>query len=132
MSTDRRTPSRAVRSFNTVAARFAGTRLMPIWARVHHTGRRSGTAYTTTVAVIPAPGVFYVGLPWGRRCDWVSNLRAAGGGTMDWRGRSYTVSDPTFVDKEEVLGAARLPQREILKRWSLDDFVRVRRIAASA
>lgn len=127
--TDRKRPPRATRAFNRLAVRLAGTRAMPVWAVVHHVGRRSGTTYRTPIAVIPATGVFYVGLPWGRETDWVRNLRAAGGGTMVWRGRAYTVSDPTFVDKSEVLRVARLPQRELLKRWGMDDFLRVRRVA---
>lgn len=129
MTTQKRPPQRAVKAFNAVAVRVAGTRLMPVWAVVHHVGRRSGVTHTTPVAVFPAAGVFYIGLPWGRETDWVRNLRAAGGGTIVWKGTTYAVSDPTFVDKAEVLSVARLPQREILKRWSLSDFLRVRRIA---
>lgn len=126
MTSQRKQPSKVVKGFNRVALRLAGTRAMPVWAVVHHVGRKSGAAYATPVAVFPAAGVLYVGLPWGREADWVSNLRAAGGGTMVWKGRSYDVSDPTFVDKAEVLSAAHLPQRAILKRWSLADFLRVR------
>lgn len=130
MTGERKRPGPGVQVFNQVARRLAGTRAMPVWASVEHVGRRSGARYTTPVAVVPAAGTFYIGLPWGRETDWVRNLRAAGGGTMVWRGQRYDVSDPTFVGKDEVLGAARLPQREILKRWSLADFLRVRRVAA--
>lgn len=131
MTTERHPPRRAVLVFNRIAVKLAGTRAMPVWALVHHVGRKSGVAYRTPVAVFPAAGVFYVGLPWGRDTDWVRNLRAAGGGTMEWKGVRYDVSDPTFVDKSEVLNVARLPQREILKRWSLTDFLRVRRVRAT-
>jgi deazaflavin-dependent oxidoreductase (nitroreductase family) len=132
MTNARKKPGTAIRVFNRYAGKLAGTRVLPVWAVVHHVGRKSGAEYTTPVAVFPASGVFYVGLPWGRETDWVRNLRAAGGGTMVWKGHRYDVSDPTFVGKTEVLGVARLPQREILKRWGLADFLRVRRVPSSS
>lgn len=129
MSTERRRPPRATQYFNKLAVHLAGRRVAPMWALVEHTGRTSGRTYRTPVAVIAAPGVFYVGLPWGRSSDWVRNLRAAGGGTVRWRGTPYTVSDPTFVDRDEVLAAARTPQRQMMSRWPLEDFLRLRRVA---
>jgi deazaflavin-dependent oxidoreductase (nitroreductase family) len=131
MTSERKAPGTAVKVFNRFGGKVAGTRVMPVWAVVHHIGRKTGTEHTTPVAVFPATGVFYIGLPWGRETDWVRNLRAAGGGTMVWKGRRYDVSDPTFVDKSEVMAIARLPQREILKRWSLADFLRVRRVPSA-
>jgi deazaflavin-dependent oxidoreductase (nitroreductase family) len=128
MATSDKHPPSAVKMFNRLAVKLAGTRFMPVWAVVHHVGRRSGAARATPVAVFPAAEAFYIALPWGPEVDWVRNLQAAGGGTVDWKGATYDVSDPTFVDKSEVLEVARLPQREILKRWSLDDFIRLRRV----
>lgn len=127
MSAERRTPPRAAKSFNKVAVRAAGHRLVPVWAVVEHRGRRSGTPYRTPVAVIPAPDAFYVGLPWGRGTDWVRNLRAAGGGTVVWKGRRYAVGDPTFVEKAEVLDAAGALQRRVLARTGLSEFLRLSR-----
>jgi len=129
MSTESRRPPQATQYFNKVAVRLAGRRFVPMWARVDHTGRRSGRTYRTPVAVIPAPGVFYIGLPWGRGTDWVRNLRAAGGGTVVWKGTTYAVSDPTFVDKDEALAAARPLQRRMMARWPLADYLRLRRVA---
>ena len=126
----RRTPPRAAATFNRLAIHLAGTRWLPVWAVVRHIGRRSGRSYDTPVAVIPGDGVFYIGLPWGRDTDWVRNLRAAGGGTVVWKGREYAVSDPTFVDKAEVLTVAGTPRRQVLARWSLRDFLRLRRVPA--
>ena len=79
MTNDRKRPGQATRAFNRFAGRVAGKRAMPVWALVHHVGRTSGKSYATPVAVFPAPGAFYVALPWGRGTDWVRNLRAAGG-----------------------------------------------------
>ena len=127
MTNDRKRPGQATRTFNRFARRVAGTRAMPVWALVHHVGRTSGKAYATPVAVVPSPDAFYVALPWGRDTDWVRNLLAAGGGTMAWKGTTYDVSEPTFVEKAEVLSAADSFRRQMLKRWSLSDFLRVRR-----
>lgn len=131
MTTERRPIPRTTRYFNRLAVRLAGTRLVPMWARVRHTGRKSGTSYQTPVAVVAAPGVFYIALPWGRETDWVRNLRAAGGGSVVWKGTVYAVSDPTFVDKSEMLAAARAPQRQLLARFPVHDCLRLRRVAGA-
>lgn len=112
--------------FNKAAARVAGTRAAPMWGLVTHQGRRSGSTYRTPIAVVAAEGTFYVALPWGRRTDWVQNLRAAGGGTVRWRGETYAVTEPTFVDKSEVVTAARGIQRRMISRWPLQDALRLR------
>jgi deazaflavin-dependent oxidoreductase (nitroreductase family) len=130
MTNDRKRPGQATRAFNRFARRVAGRRAMPVWALVHHVGRVSGQAYTTPVAVLASPDAFYVALPWGRDTDWVRNLRAAGGGTIMWKGRTYDVSEPTFVERAEVLSIADPFRRQALKRWALTDFLRVRRIPA--
>lgn len=130
MTDDRKRPGRATQAFNRFAKRVAGRRAMPVWAAVHHVGRTSGRSYTTPVAVFPAPDTFYVALPWGRDTDWVRNLRAAGGGTVVWKGTTYDVSEPTFVEKAELLAVADPFRRAVLKRWALSDFLRLRRLPA--
>lgn len=131
MTTERRRPPKVALKFNKAAAKLAGTKAMPMWGLVTHQGRRSGATYTTPIAVIPAQGTFYVALPWGRRTDWVLNLRAAGGGTVRWRGKTYAVSDPTYVDKAEILTATRGIQRKMIGRWPLQDALRLRHGPAS-
>lgn len=130
MTNDRKRPGQATRAFNRFARTLAGKRAMPVWALVHHVGRTSGKAYATPVAVLPAPDAFYVALPWGRGTDWVRNLSAAGGGRMVWKGTTYDVSEPTFVEKAEVLAIADPFRRQVLTRWALSDFLRVRRVPA--
>jgi deazaflavin-dependent oxidoreductase (nitroreductase family) len=109
-------PPANVRTFNRVAVRLAGHRYVPLWAVLHHRGRRSGTAYDTPVAVIPTHSTVVIGLPWGRGTDWVRNTRAAGSCTMRWRGRDWVCSDPTFVDREVALAAAGPVVRRVLAR----------------
>ena len=101
-----RPPASALR-FNKLAVRLAGHRLIPLWARLSHTGRTSGKPYETPVAVIPTDSTFIIALPWGRGTDWVRNVRAAGGCTIRWRGADYACSEPEFVDQEVARKAAR-------------------------
>lgn len=126
MTTTHRRPPRAVNRFNKVAATVAGRRVLPVWALVKHRGRRSGTAYETPVAIIGSTqDAVYLGLPFGRQVDWVRNLRAAGGGTLVWKGTTYTATAPVFVDREQVLSVAPLPQRQVVKRWPVTDYLRL-------
>jgi deazaflavin-dependent oxidoreductase (nitroreductase family) len=113
--------------FNRVAVRAAGARLLPVWAVVEHRGRRSGHRYTTPVAIAAStPEFVYIGLAWGPRTDWVRNLRAAGGGTLRWRGRSRAVAEPTIVDKDEALAAASSTARRFLSQRGPEQYLRLR------
>jgi deazaflavin-dependent oxidoreductase (nitroreductase family) len=113
--------------FNRVAVRAAGTRLLPLWAVVEHRGRRSGTPYRTPVAIAAStPEFLYIGLAWGQRTDWVRNLRAAGGGTLRWKGEPHGVTEPTIVDKDEALGAASPSARRCLSRRGPERYLRLR------
>jgi deazaflavin-dependent oxidoreductase (nitroreductase family) len=100
-------PPAAARYVNRVALLLAGRRLVPVWAALHHRGRRSGKEYVVPIAVIPTDTTFLIGLPWGRGTDWVRNVRAAGRCTIRWRGVDYACSEPEFVDQEVARAAAR-------------------------
>ena len=45
------------RATQPIAVALAGHRWLPLWAVIHHRGRRSGTEYATPIAVIPAKTV---------------------------------------------------------------------------
>jgi deazaflavin-dependent oxidoreductase (nitroreductase family) len=83
---------------------------------LRHTGRSSGKEYATPVAVIPTPTSFLIALPWGRGTDWVRNVRRAGGCTVRWKGREFTCSEPTFVEKDVALATARGIVRLVIER----------------
>ena len=65
----------------------------PLWARVGFTavlevpGRRTGAPRQVTVFPIEVDGTWYLLSQYGA-CDWVRNLRAAGGGKLRRRGRT--------------------------------------------
>jgi deazaflavin-dependent oxidoreductase (nitroreductase family) len=102
--------------FNKVAVRMAGHRLIPLWAIVRHRGRRSGKTYATPVAVIPTSTTFIIALPYGPGADWVRNVRAAQGCVIRWKGNEHECNEPTLVDKDVALAAARGVTRRVLRR----------------
>ena len=87
---------------NRVYVMFSG-RLGNV-AVIHHVGRRSRTPYTTPVMAHESHQEVIVLLPYGTDVDWLRNLRAAGHGAVDLRGRSLQVDEPVVVDIEDVLG----------------------------
>jgi deazaflavin-dependent oxidoreductase (nitroreductase family) len=124
-------PPASAKQFNKVAVRLAGHRAFPLWAVLRHSGRRSGAAYSTPVAVIPTASTFIIGLPWGRDTDWVRNVRAAEGCTIRWKGRDFTCTDPAFVGKDVALAAATgLARRAIEKRDMPGGFLQLTRTLA--
>lgn len=125
MSTRQRKPPAFARNFNKIAAKLAGHRFMPLWALVQHRGRKSGKPYQTPIAIIGSTSkTVYVGLPWGRRTDWIRNLEA-GGGTLVWKGQTFAVAEPAFVTKHEVLAEASGLRRRVARRWAMDDYLRL-------
>ncbi|WP_051218040.1 hypothetical protein [Nocardioides insulae] len=123
----RRRPPPAARRFNLVAVRFSGRWYAPRWVRLEHRGRRSGRAYSTPLALVATRGTdLIIGLPWGRRTDWLRNLQS-GGGEVTWRGATAEVVGVDFVGVEEVLPLASRPIRAILVRSGLTDFIALHR-----
>ena len=58
-----------LRRFETdeVPGVVAGRRLFPLWAVIHHRGRRTGRPYAVPVAIRASPDAFTIPLPWGDR-----------------------------------------------------------------
>lgn len=109
-------PPAIAKKFNIVAVRLAGHRFFPLWAVLRHRGRRSGRTYAIPIAVIATDTTFVIALAWGRETDWVRNVLAAGRCTIRWKGADHECIEPTFVDKEVALAAARGLTRRALKR----------------
>lgn len=119
---------RAARVTAPLARALAGRRFFPLWAVVHHVGRRSGRALSVPVAVRVAPDCFVIVLPWGPGTNWVRNVLAAGRATVTWRGADHAVHAP------EIIGPARarayfgaITWRAVERVLGADSFLRVRR-----
>jgi len=120
---------RLARPLEPIAMPMAGTRWLPLWAIVRHTGRTSGKAYATPVVALRAADGFIIPLPFGDATQWAKNLFAAGGGSIRSGGREHQIGEPSIVDREDA--GAQLPPlvRFLARRLGLRQFVLVRRIA---
>jgi deazaflavin-dependent oxidoreductase (nitroreductase family) len=110
-----------------VTVRLSGHRFFPLWAVLHHIGRRSGRAYSIPVAVRASADAFTVSLPWGEGTQWVQNVMAAGGCTIRWRGEDHRATEPVVIGLEEAGSAFSPVQRAILRAAGVRSFVRLRR-----
>jgi len=123
-------PVRALaRPFGPIAQRMAGSRWFPLWAILRHTGRTSGTAYSTPIVALHTADGFIIPLPFGDATQWAKNLFAAGRGSIRSAGQEHEIGDPRLVEGEEA--AAHLPAviRFVSGRLGLRHFVLVRTIS---
>jgi deazaflavin-dependent oxidoreductase (nitroreductase family) len=109
-----------------IARPLAGTRIFPLWAILHHAGRRSGTPYATPVVALRTNGGFVIPLPFGDATQWAKNLFAAGGATLRWSGRDWSIRDPELIDLEAARPALGPVIGAVAARLGLRDYVRVR------
>ncbi|MEA2525641.1 MAG: hypothetical protein QOF73_2868 [Thermomicrobiales bacterium] len=113
---------------NPVARRFAGR--VPPFAIVVHTGRRSGREYRTPVMAFRSPEGFVVALTYGPDADWVRNVLAAGGCSLEYCERRVTLTEPRLTGMSEVERLLPRLVRLVLRLLRVDDFLLVRRTAS--
>ncbi|HWT34589.1 MAG TPA: nitroreductase family deazaflavin-dependent oxidoreductase [Microbacterium sp.] len=118
MSDRKKPPAFLIRLIEPVAFAMSGRRLMPVWATIHHTGRKTGRALHTPIAVVPARDAqtVIIGLPWGLDTNWARNVVAAGGATLTWKGRDVWVTDPRILKAPDAAPLAKAPFDRIV-RW---------------
>jgi deazaflavin-dependent oxidoreductase (nitroreductase family) len=113
-------PPRWIVNGTAPAARgISGRRWFPLFAVMHHRGRKSGAEYATPVAVIPTPSkdILLIGLPWGPDTNWGRNVVAAGGATVTWKGRDHAVSEPRIIEGTEAAGLVKPFFRFVIRRF---------------
>src|SRR5258705_1183020 len=82
---------------NPLVAAFAGRRLSPMAAQIHHVGRRTGKPYVTSVGARLHDGIVIIPLTFGNRSDWARNIYVAGECTVRVNGVDYHAVAPQFV-----------------------------------
>lgn len=98
---------------NPIFRLFAGR--LPPFAMLEHRGRKSGRAYRIPMIVFPDGDEFVIVLTYGAETDWVKNVSAAGGCTVEYRKRTVRLVRPRIVTDTEKRYAP-FPFRLILAR----------------
>jgi deazaflavin-dependent oxidoreductase (nitroreductase family) len=105
-------PSRIVRMviaplttvLNPLVGKLAGRRFLPMMARIHHVGRRSGKPYMTPISAAVAGDTIVVPMSFGNQSDWARNVRAAGQCVVQVGGKRYHGVQPQFADAVDAKG----------------------------
>ncbi len=98
---------------NRIARPVAGR--VPPLAVVVHRGRRSGRLRRTPVLAIPGDGAWTIPLTYGPQVDWLRNVLAAGGCTLERSGRRIELTGPRVLAGEEALSQVPAPVRAGLR-----------------
>jgi deazaflavin-dependent oxidoreductase (nitroreductase family) len=107
---------------NRITSRFAAR--LPGFGMLTHVGRKSGRADRTPVNVFRTPEGFLIALTYGRECEWVRNVLAAGGCELETQGVRYRLSAPAIVH-DPTRKRFPFPVRIILGLIGANDFMRM-------
>jgi len=114
---------------NRIVEPVAG--FVPPLALVHHQGRKTGRPYRTPVLAFPVEGGLLTPLPYGTDTDWVLNLLASGGGTLESSGRQVAIANPRVVAAEEALALVPAPLQAPIRLLGLPGFLLLDRVASA-
>jgi deazaflavin-dependent oxidoreductase (nitroreductase family) len=101
-------------------------------AVIRTVGRTSGRPYATPIGAVADGDAFVIGLPYGTRPQWLRNLLAAGGGTLDHEGATYDVDRPEVVPLATVAGRFSPSDQRSFRIFNVTEAVRVHRADALA
>jgi len=99
---------------------------LPGFGRVVHRGRVTQREYRTPVNVFRHDGRYVIALTYGPDSHWVRNALAAGGCTLEVRGRTVRLIEPRLVH-DERRRAVPAPIRVALGLLDVSDFLALRR-----
>jgi deazaflavin-dependent oxidoreductase (nitroreductase family) len=95
---------------------------LPWFGVVVHTGRRSRRQYRTPVNIFRRGDRYIIALTYGPNADWVRNVLAEGGCTLETRGRTLRLSSPRLF-RDERRYAVPAPVRLVLGLVNVSDFL---------
>jgi deazaflavin-dependent oxidoreductase (nitroreductase family) len=111
---------------NPLVLLIAGRRWMPVVGILRHRGRRSGRAYATPIGMRPLGDSFVIPRTFSDNAAWYLNIKAAGGATVKYLGRTYELVDPEVVDYATAKPA--FPRYELLqfRLIGINEYLRLR------
>jgi deazaflavin-dependent oxidoreductase (nitroreductase family) len=118
---------RAVRAMSGVWRPLAGHRAFPLWAVLHHRGRRSGREYAVPVGIRTDGDAYYIALPFGEGTQWVRNVLASGSCSVRWRGEDIELADPALIGMDEGAHAFPPALRWMMRSSRTGSILRLRR-----
>ena len=86
------------RIINPVTSTFAGR--VPPFSMLDHVGRKSHTPYRTPIMAFRSGNNFIIALTYGPGTDWVRNVIAAGGCSIEYRRRRIDLTDPELLQSD--------------------------------
>ena len=99
---------------------------LPGFGVVVHTGRKTHRPYRTPVNVFRRADGYVIALTYGPEAEWVRNVLASGGCTLETRGRTLRLTRPRVL-RDERRRAVPIPVRVVLGMVGVADFLELRR-----
>jgi deazaflavin-dependent oxidoreductase (nitroreductase family) len=99
--------------------------IVPGFAIIVHTGRKSGRTYRTPVNLFRSGDTYRIALTYGPNSDWVRNVVAAGGCDAIIRGRRTHLTGSRLVH-DPARRAMPTPVRQFLGLLRVEDFLELR------
>ena len=111
---------------NPIVLLIAGRRWMPVVGILRHRGRRTGRTYATPIGMRPLGDGFVIPRTFSDNAAWYQNIKAAGGATVKYLGRTYQLIDPQVVDYATARPA--FPRYELLqfRLIGINEYLRLR------
>ena len=99
---------------------------MPVVGILRHQGRRSGRAYATPIGMRRLGDSFVIPRTFSENAAWYLNIKAAGGATVKYLGRTYELVDPQVVDYATARPAFPRYERLQFRLIGINEYLRLR------
>jgi deazaflavin-dependent oxidoreductase (nitroreductase family) len=111
---------------NPVVVLIAGRRWMPILGVMHHAGRRTGRIYATPLGMRRIGNSFVMPRTFGEDAAWYRNVLAAGGCSVTYLSKVYSLVEPEVIDYATAAPAFPGYERLQFRLIGINEYLRLR------